>query len=346
VAVVQRIYRLALSMGYSELADCLNRDGILGPCGGLWCSTTLRDLLMNPAYKGDLVFNRTSKARYHTIHDGEIVPLDEFRAGRLNFADNPEDQWIVIPAAHEALIAPAEWDAAREAIETRRTGVLRTPRSPNRFYPLSGIAFCARCGGPLQGNTQRAHNGKVYPRYICATAQKYGKSKCPRASVDAEELESLVMGKIHGEMTSSCVLDHLREGLERRFDEQRRFRESAADYRKQLEALAREKSAIFARLSGNDLAFFQEQINEMREREDRLRTLETSAKEKATIGTDKAAFVEKHLNFYEQHVLALKGGCENSIRETLRALHVKVIFHPDGKEDRFEVSILGRPAGD
>lgn len=61
--VVREIFSLAATTGYTGVAEYLNERGISGPKGGLWNSSSLRDILLNPAYAGDLVFNRTHKGR-------------------------------------------------------------------------------------------------------------------------------------------------------------------------------------------------------------------------------------------------------------------------------------------
>ncbi len=336
VAIVKRIFTAIQSMGFAEVADMLDSDGEVSPTGGTWSGSTIRDLVMNPVYKGDLVFNRTSKARYHKIVGGEVTPLDEFKAGKLNFADNPKEQWMVLPEAHEALVTPDEWQAAQDAIEARGGGTLRTTRSPNRVYILSGIASCGRCGAPLQGNTQRAKNGKAYPRYICANAQK-SKKKCPRASISAEKMESFVLNKAREVLTLDCVEEELRAGLGQRYDERQVIRDDLDGIRRELEEVRKERKSLFKKLKGDDVDFFKEEIDDLKAQENRLKAREATALvEKGSTG-DRAEFVRRGMEIYEKQVLQLQGGCETAIRECLRALGTKVVYHPDGKDGTIEV---------
>ena len=62
VEVVRRIYRLFLEVGVqeAEIASLLNRDGILTDLERPWTRGTIHQVLTNPKYIGDNVFNRVS----------------------------------------------------------------------------------------------------------------------------------------------------------------------------------------------------------------------------------------------------------------------------------------------
>ena len=85
------------------------------------------------------------------------------------------------PAAHGALTDLATWTAAQTAPHTRR---------PNADYPLSGVARCDACGGPLVGQFQRVDGRGVereYRRYRCGARSCGGGS-----SINADKLEAFV----------------------------------------------------------------------------------------------------------------------------------------------------------
>ncbi len=346
VEAVRRIFELVQSMGYSEVANTLNNDGFVGPAGGKMNANTLRDIIKNPAYTGKLVFNRTHKGRYHRIIDGQVVQLDELDQGSVNFCDNPEDQWIIVPDVHVPLVSDEVWLAAQQAIESRTAGRIKTGRSKNRLYILSGIAVCGRCGAPMQGNTQRAKNGKCYPRYVCSTAHKLGKDSCPRVSISAETLEKFVMGKVKEIMTMDCVVWTLREGLEKMYNQSRHAADNLGEVRARQEQLKRKKEALFSQLGSEALEAFKEQIAEMMNEEAALRKTVLSIAERCGGEESMDDFVNRHIAFYQEHVLNLDGGCNEAIRESLRALGTKVVFRPDGKDGIIEVDPFGHSVGD
>ncbi len=339
VAVVEDIFRLATTTGYSGVADYLNERGIPGPKGGLWNSSSLYDILPNPAYAGDVVFNRTHKGRYYQIKDGQ-AEQQQNPSGKVVFRDNPKEEWITIPDAHEALIPREEWDAVQLALHMRSRSSVKSGRGAKRCYPLSGIMRCGHCGAPMQGICP----GKR--RYICSTRRKYGKSQCVPCSVDAEKVEEFVLGKIREELLSECAKFSLREGLERIYDGMRRTLDDVETAQRELDKLQKRKSDLFAKLTADELDLFRGQIDAMKEEEDRLRKRLTVAKAENGRSLDKTEFLKKCFDLYENQVLQLKGGCENAIREGLRALGTKVVYHPNGKDGTIEVDPFVHSATD
>jgi len=64
VQVVKDIFAWCLDgVGFKGIADRLNAKGIPSPRGNLWNFTTIKSLLMNPIYRGDLVWNRRTESK-------------------------------------------------------------------------------------------------------------------------------------------------------------------------------------------------------------------------------------------------------------------------------------------
>ena len=84
--------------------------------------------------------------------------------------------------AHEPLTTLADWTAAQTAPHERRK---------NGEYPLSGVARCEGCGGPLVGQLQTTPRGYVYRRYRCA-----GRACRGGSSINADKLELYVKTKL------------------------------------------------------------------------------------------------------------------------------------------------------
>lgn len=337
VAVVKDIFRLATSTGYTGVANYLNERGIPGPKGGLWNSSSLHDILPNPAYAGDVVFNRTHKGRYFQIKDGRPEQQNN-PSGKVVFRDNPEEEWIVVPDAHEALIPKEEWKAVQLALQMRSKSSVKSSRGVNRCYPLSGIMVCGHCGAPMQGFCP----GKR--RYICSTRRKHGKSQCIPCSVDAEKVEDFVISRVRGELLSECNKFSLREGLTRIYDNMRSTMDDVESAQRELDKLHKRKNDLFAKLTADDIDLFRGQIDAMKEEEERLRSRLIAVKAESGRHLDKTEFLRKCFELYENQVLQLKGGCENAIREGLRALGTKVVYHPNGKDGRIEIDPFGHSA--
>jgi hypothetical protein len=85
VAALQEIFRLYVrdGLGFRNIAAHLNEKGLPSPRNGEWsrmhsedwAMTSIRDILMNPAYAGDAVWNRRSFARFHRL-SGKALDAD------------------------------------------------------------------------------------------------------------------------------------------------------------------------------------------------------------------------------------------------------------------------------
>ncbi len=200
VETVKRIFRLYTveRRGFKAIADVLNRDKIPTARGakwsdrysGDWSMTAVRGILINPAYVGDLVWNRRTDARFHRIVDGRAVERRGVAARRME--RNDESDWIVIPDAHPPLVSRRTFEAARSQLSHREESrsqrginprkpphappTLSTPihgtlptgqalggpeiganggwSGPKAKYLLSQLCTCARCGHRYEGHTQ------------------------------------------------------------------------------------------------------------------------------------------------------------------------------------------------
>ena len=188
--VVRRIFSMVLSgNGASRIAKTLNEEGIpsptrykqqqglnFAPCQksrvpGLWSTASVRTILTNQTYAGDLVQGRHKKASYKSK---KIVTL-------------PKDKWIIVPNTHEPIIT-------REAFE--QVQLLRCERAVPCFYsgaarPLSRKIFCGCCGGSMQV----CGNGKQY-RYLRCRIHTYKPSLCPNRSISLDALDAIVLQRI------------------------------------------------------------------------------------------------------------------------------------------------------
>jgi hypothetical protein len=115
--------------------------------------------------------------------------------------------------AHEPLTSLATWLAAN--------GEHPRGRQPEHRYPLSGLARCESCGGPMVGQTSNPRrDGTVARRYRCATRWNNGSGPCTApASCLAEPLEELVRTTLEGLLdVPASVTDDPAPGLERELE--------------------------------------------------------------------------------------------------------------------------------
>ncbi len=108
-------------IGLRAIASELNSRGVGSPRGGKWCIGTIRDILRNRAYVGDLVWNKRRQGKYSRISGGEIVKCSSGeRASRNKPIDNDESEWIVNKDSHEALIDRETFQAIQDRLIDRK----------------------------------------------------------------------------------------------------------------------------------------------------------------------------------------------------------------------------------
>ncbi|GAA2141631.1 recombinase family protein [Actinomadura napierensis] len=179
-AVVVRVFDLRVGerMGYSAIADRLNRDLMANPApvpvdpsraAGRWTGSSVRDVLVNPKNTGYMVWNRRASKT-----DG----------GR----HNPPEVWVwSSKPTHEALISVETFVAAQQITAGRERS--RSTPGKNAADPAACRAYCFRsylkcgiCGRRMFGKTRR---GVAY--YACQPPAAYRAEGHPKSLWVQEE---------------------------------------------------------------------------------------------------------------------------------------------------------------
>ena len=137
--IVRRIFReYAAGQSARQIAERLNTEGVRGPRGGPWKSTTILGgrkrgdgMLRNRLYVGELVHNRTSKI---------VEPVSR----NVRIRPNATESWAVHPVPELRIIDPALWEQVHSQLEMRATTHPETQRRPKHL--LSGLGRCGVCG--------------------------------------------------------------------------------------------------------------------------------------------------------------------------------------------------------
>ena len=194
-SVVQDIFKMKLQgMSQDAIANRLNELGILSPFEykissgshyetgfrqkeqALWSSVTVRRILENEVYIGNLVQGKRTTPN-HKVKQTYV---------------KPEDDWIRIEKNHEPLVSDRDFE-----IVQRLLGMdTRTSPDQKQVYLLSGIAVCADCGAPMTRKVSTVA-GKKYAYYLCSTNKET--KRCSSHRIPEKDLEDavLVMLKQH-----------------------------------------------------------------------------------------------------------------------------------------------------
>ena len=227
VKVAKQIFQMYAEQGkgYRSLAYTLNNEGVPTPRGpkwshiysGFWTDSTIRSILVNPIYAGDMVWNRRTDARFHRISQGRAVDRENVHGARL--VPNGKPDWIVIRDAHPGLISRRLFEQARQrlenhpkSIEQRQNNHGKTWNGKRSRFILSGLLKCGLCGNRYQGVTRtkgkRRLDGTQVKTYYygCGGYITKGTNVCQMNAIPKDILEDAVI---------KMVLDFYRPYLEK-----------------------------------------------------------------------------------------------------------------------------------
>lgn len=168
-AVVRHIFALAME-GYGpyQIATKLSEEKIEMPSVHLarygegvnknktfadiycWSASTVVEILKKREYLGHTVNFKTRK---------------HFKDKKSHYVD--ESEWTIFENTHEAIIDQETFDN----VQRIRGNARRYPDGFGEAHPLTGLMYCADCGGKMY--VHRTYNGKRIPQYTCGQYSKY-----------------------------------------------------------------------------------------------------------------------------------------------------------------------------
>lgn len=351
-AVVRRMFELRRGgMAYGKIAGILNGEGILSPrwywakrygngsCkyANLWMYATVKNVLTNEVYTGNLIQNQTGSRSYK---DDTMIY-------------KPESEWIWHEEAHEAIISQEAWAAVQEV--NREKALISANNAPPKPFLFTGKLICADCKAPLQGNRETRHrkNGtsKRYVSYFCSRYTSSGHGACSRHTIYEMTLAELVMGEIRShaeklELDEAAVLDRLqRQRSAASAERMEGIRQEITKLRRRIFELEQSTSKLYedkvcGSISAASFAVLLEKTEqERRQRTDRLDTLLAEVREYEQSAADIqswAAVVRKHLH--------IRGLDRETVDELIDRIEVGEKTVVDGKNVR-DIKIYYRFVG-
>lgn len=207
-AVVRAIYTWYVQEKISlcGLAKRLQQQGIPTPSGKtLWSLCTLRSILRQPAYTGN-VYAYRNRYRAPRIRRSATHPLGR---PHQSYEALPPGGWIFV-ATIPAIIEPAQFELAQIKLEKNISFAMRNNRSHQ--YLLRALVSCGRC---QLACIARASNQGKYRYYVCSGKGKAIHSrkleKCPARFAPAAQLDELVWQDLCGLLTHPESVSHALE---------------------------------------------------------------------------------------------------------------------------------------
>ena len=193
---VRRIFEMRASgISPRKIAEVFNEEGILIPTdyrcqrdgtttkkqtSHLWQTAIVQQILRNPTYLGDLVQCRSTTISYKN----------------KKHVNRDESDQVIIRNTHEAIISQELWDKCREV----EASVSQGKRNKSGVtQPLSGLMYCADCGGKMRLAWNNTRHKRTAPRtyhsenYNCGNYSRFGKFYCTSHYIKLKEINTLVL---------------------------------------------------------------------------------------------------------------------------------------------------------
>jgi len=177
VEVVREIFNKYLEgWGHDKIARYLTKKKVPTPAqvagksnaGLYWQGTTIKKILSNPHYVGDLVQNRETSTNI-TNKKRKI---------------NTQNEWIIVPNIHEPIISREVFEQVQKLLESKaRKGRGKTRAQKHLF---TNILYCADCGASMWYR----HNRKGY---ICGNYAKHGNIACSHHAIKEQQLIETIL---------------------------------------------------------------------------------------------------------------------------------------------------------
>ncbi|MCC6230515.1 MAG: recombinase family protein [Phycisphaerales bacterium] len=347
VEIVRAIFRLCIEgVGFKGIAAELNRRGAISPRGRLWQFTTVKALIENPVYRGDLVWNRRTESKFFEVKQGRADRMKPtLRSGRV--AKSHPDDWIVLEGTVPAIVDRATWDRAQVAAANRTACAGGRGKQAGRWL-LSGVLRCACCGQPLWGINKRkgrvaGRKDVVTPYYICAGRARCGKSVCPVPShVRADALEAWVLAKLQEVLHADD--DGVTDAVDRFVRGVREHRGGLVDtgpLRRELSQVEATADALVSGLDPANLAMVNARLTKLRKRKEHLQEQLRSAERQAE-GVDEASL----RRWATERVTLLSEICrgrrDERARQVIASYVDRIVVDP---RDRTGILVFAGPTG-
>lgn len=180
---VRLIYRLFVEgdrrygpMSIKSITVWLNEHGYRTRQGGSWGVGLVHRILSNPVYAGENRFNVMDSRTRRKKAEAEQIK-----------AEAP------------AIIAQTEFASVQGLLHARNPRVA-APRVVTRPILLTGLAFCAFCGGAMTLRTGTSRTGTVHRYYSCSTCGRKGKTACKGRAIRMDRLDGVVTEAVAGQL--------------------------------------------------------------------------------------------------------------------------------------------------
>ena len=235
-STVRRIFEL-YSGGYSlkRIAHLLNAEGVKSPqpqkgrVSQSWCVSSVRHILRNRRYAGQVLWNTKRKVR---------VP----GTGKRIYRRRPESEWVITAAPQLRIVSDGLFAAVERRFQTTKrlwgagsSGLARGQQK--QVYLFSGLLQCGECGGSVTLVGGRAKTSRS--EYGCSLHAQRGSAVCGNGlRIQRKQLEDRLLSGLQDRVLREEFIDYVIAGLQEEL-QQRHW-----EFESGLKALRDEKQRI------------------------------------------------------------------------------------------------------
>ena len=326
--VVKRIFTMTIE-GYGpyQIASKLKEEKVLIPSAylarhgeGVNKNKTFKDVY---GWGSSTICNILEKREYlgHTIN---FKTRKHFKDKKSHYV--PEDEWTIFENTHEPIIDQQTFDLVQKI----RGNVRRYPDGWGEAAPLTGLLYCADCGGKMY--VHRTNNGKRISQYTCS---QYTKVPCGTFCKTQHRINEDVVLSLVSEMLKAIAeyAKHDRAEFVRVVQEAQSSQQTA-EVRKQRTRLATAKQRV-SELEVLLCKIYEDNILGKLS-DSRYATLDAQYEKEQSELTAEISALEKAIRSYEKHekdadrFIALIDKYENFDKMTIAMLNEfieKILVH-------------------
>lgn len=192
--IIKQIFELrARGLGYSSIANILNREKKMTKKGNEFSINSVKTILENKTYIGE-------------VNWGKHKDWEEKRRGG-------KTEPVSAIGEHDALIDLELWNRVQKASLKNREASTNTKNIKTDFL-LSGILRCPSCGaGTVMSKSKKRDGSGYHFYYMCQNYHTKGVEVCRSNLIKKEMIEKKVLEYINGLITKTDIVNEVLEKI-------------------------------------------------------------------------------------------------------------------------------------
>jgi len=309
-------------MGLRKLSQYLyDTKGITSSQGNAFNTTTIKNMILNPKYKGYYCANKSKSIDYKSK---KSVKTDE-------------SEWIVYKDENvPAIVSEDIWDKANALLKTRGKALRESGAEYHNCYPYSGKLICAEHNTSFHRQVLKSSKGEK-EIWQCKTYRTKGLDGCSAPQLRSSELDA-VMAAIFTEIyqDKDSFVDQTLALIENTPDE-KNYQSDITKLQNEIDSISIKKDklldmAVEGALTNQEFKARNDKFNEQIERlKNKIRILTEEQNKSKVINDNLAAIkkaIEQELNF------------ENGINsELVSCVLYRIVVHNTGDRQKIKLEI-------